>query len=423
MSQTPEKPGQIPPEACYDEDEINLLDLLLVILKRREMIFKAVCVVFILSIIISLLLPKSYIATSRILPPQEKGSSMSGLLSQVGGSLGGLASGMFGGNSTSDVYIGILKSRTVADNIIKKFNLKDYYEIEYMAVMYEKLADISSFDVDNKSQIISIMVEDHDPQRAADMANSYVEALDYMNRSVNITEGQRKRAFLEERLQTVKEDLIRSEINLKVFQEKYKLISINEQAKVTIEGAASLKAQIIAAQTELEVLKNFGTQKQNEALKLQAGINELQKQLSKIESGGDENAFYIPFNELPELGMQLARLTREFKIQENVFELLTSQYELAKIEEAKDVNTIQLLDKAVPPDKKAKPKRGLIVILCTFAAFFIAVFTAFFLEFVEKIKNEDEMRYKALENNFKNINLKGYIAIFKKCMEKLKNKN
>jgi uncharacterized protein involved in exopolysaccharide biosynthesis len=336
---------------------------------------------------------------------------MSGLLSQVGGTLGGLGLDILGGDSTSDVYVGILESRTVADNLIRKYDLMELYETKYMADTYKALSDMSAFAVDSRSQIISISVEDPNPQMASKIANGYVEELDVINRTVNITEGQRKRIFLEKRLLTVKEDLIKAETELQAFQEKYKLVSLEEQARVAIEGAAEIKAEIIAAQTELEVLKDFGTERQNEAVMLKARIAELQKQLARIESGGetnDESDFYIPFNELPDLGVRLARLTREFKIQENVFELLTSQYELAKIEEAKDVNTIQVLDEAVPPDKRAKPRRKLIVILTTFVAFFFSIFLAFFLEFVERVKFEDEDRYNVLVKHFKDIDLEKY---------------
>ncbi len=289
--------------------------------------------------------------------------------------------------------------------------MKDLYNIKYMASMYKKLSTMSSFGVDSKSQIISISVENRDPQMAADLANSYVEALDAVNRKVNVNEGQRKRIFLEKRLKKVKKDLINAETALKAFQEKNKLVLLDDQAKAVIEGAAEIKAQIIESQTELKVLKDFGTTKQNEAVRLQAKIAELQNQLDRIESGGngkDNDSFYISFNKLPGLGMQLADLTREAKIQENVFELLTSQYEMAKVEEAKDGNTIQVLDRAVPPDKKAKPRRSLIVILCTFMAFFFSIFAAFFLEFIGKIKVEDEDRYNALVKNFKDIDLKKY---------------
>ena len=403
---------QLPPDDF--DDEINLLDLLQVILNRKKMIFLITVCAILLSVIVSLLLPKKYTATARILPPQESGSGISGLLSQAGGMLGGLAGSFISGKSTSDLYVGILKSRTVADALIDKFDLKNLYEQKYMEDVYKNLAKRTDISVSRKDQIISISVEEKDPQQAAEMANTYVQMLDKINRTVNITEGHRKRVFLENRLKKVHKDLSKAEIELKEFQEKYKLIAIEEQAKVSIEGAAKLKGEIIAAQIELEVLKQFGTERQNEAVMLKSKIAELQNQLTKIETGrvdknlhkngqaaNENSSLFIPFDEFPALGLQLMRLMREAKIQEKVFELMTTQYELAKIEEAKDVNTIQVLDEAVPPDKKSSPKRSLIVILSTFMAFFMAVFLAFFMEFIERIKTEDKERYQQIKQGLK----------------------
>jgi len=210
-------------------------------------------------------------------------------------------------------------------------------------------------------------------------------------------------------MKKVMEDLSRAEIELKAFQEKHRLVAIGEQARVAIEGAAKIKGEIIASETELEVLKEFGTEKQREAIMLKSKIAELGKQLAKIETGNQEKGkandgnkheenpdFHIPFKELPELGMQLARLTREAKIQEKVFELLTSQFEMAKIEEAKDMNTVQFLDRAFPPDQRSSPRRTVIVILSTVVAFFFAVFFSFVLEYVDRIKREEPERYNQL---------------------------
>ncbi len=398
----------------YYEDEINLIDLLMVLFKRKKMIFFVVFLAIALSISISLILPKMYTATARILPPQETKTGLSGLLSQAGGMLGDLAGGFITAKTGPELYVGILESRTVADILIKKFDLKKIYEKEYLEKTYEKLADRSDIKVARDTQVISVSVKDRDPQRAADMANLYVDALDQINRKVNITEGQRKRAFLETRLGKVKEDLVKAELDLKEFQEKYKLVSIDEQARVAIEGAAQIKGEIIAAQTELQVLRQFGTERQNEAIVLKSKIRELKNQLAKIERGapgtaslkGNKTAknnsdFYIPFNELPELGMQLVRLMREAKIQEEIFKLITTQYELAKIEEAKDVDTIQILDRAVPPDYKSSPKRALIVILSAVVAFFLAIFLAFFFEYFNRLKAEDQDRYQQLVRSIK----------------------
>ncbi|SPD74587.1 Lipopolysaccharide biosynthesis protein [uncultured Desulfobacterium sp.] len=383
------------------EDEINLLDLLMVIVKRKKMIACIVGCVFVLSIIISLLLTRMYTATATILPPSESNSSLSGLVSQTEGALGGLAGGLFGQTSNAELYVGMLKSRAVADMLNERFDLKKLWDREYLENIYDTLADQSRIETSAKTKIITISYEDKDPQMAADMANAYVEALDRLNRKLNITEGQRKREFLEKRLKDVKEDLKKSESELRQFQEKNKLITIDDQAKVTIEGAAKIKGEIIAAQTELEVLMQFGTERQNEAVMLKSKIEELQKQLARIETGDKDdtqNNLFIPVRELPSLGMELADRIREAKVQEKVFELITSQYELAKIEEAKDVNTIQVLDKAVPPELRSSPKRALIVLLSSFTAFFMAVFLAFFLEFVERLKTEDPERYLQIKN-------------------------
>ncbi|MBW1767370.1 MAG: lipopolysaccharide biosynthesis protein [Deltaproteobacteria bacterium] len=396
-------PNNLPPE-YYDEDEINLLDLLLVLLKRKWLIFWVTFLAIVLSLVISLRLPEKFTATARILPPQESNSGMSSLLSQAGGAFGGLAASIVGGKTSADLYVGIMESRTIADILIKKFNLKKLWEMDLMAPVYSNLADLTSISVDKTTRIISVSVEDINPVMAADIANAYIAELDNVNRTVNVTAAQRKRAFLEKRLEKAKDDLIEAEAELQGFQEKYKLVSINDQAKISMEGAAKIKGEIIVAQTDLEVLKQFGTERQNEAIMLKSKIDELQKQLARIESGNpskDKDNFYIPFTELPNLGMKLARLMRETKIQEEVFGLLTSQYELAKIEEAKDMNTIQILDEAVPPDRKSGPKRRLIVILSTLVAFFLAVFLAFFMEFIQRIKTEDQERYQMMVDYLK----------------------
>ena len=398
----------------YIEDEINLIDYFLVLLKHKRMIYCIVALAIIFSVVVSLLLPNMYTATARVLPPKEPDSGLSALLTQSGGPLGGLAGSFMQGKTTPDLYVGMLESRTVADVLIKEFNLKELYKKKYLEDVYKHLAKRINIRVSRKDQIISVSVEDKDPRRAADMANTYLDALDRINRTVNITEGQRKRVFLEKRLKEAKNDLYRAEIELKEFQEKYKLVSIEEQAKVAIEGAAKIKGEIIVARTELEVLKKFGTERQNEAVMLKAKIVELQNQLGKIENGNPginapkengtaegESNFYIPFNELPALGMQLGRLIREAKIQEKVFELVTSQYEMAQIAEAKDVNTIQILDHAVPPDKISSPKRSLIIILSTVVALFLSIFLAFFVEYFQRLKIEDKERYQQLVNSTK----------------------
>jgi uncharacterized protein involved in exopolysaccharide biosynthesis len=371
--------------------DINLSEYLKVILNYRNLIGYIVGSTFILSIIISLLLPKMYVATARVLPPQEKNNGIISLLSGAENSpLSGLATSLVGSQTPAALYVGIMKSRSVADALIEEFNLKKLYDKKYIEDVYKILEDRSAIKISKKDQIISVSVKDRDPQRAADMANAYVEMLDQINRKLNTTQGKRKRLFLEGRLKEVRADLEKAEIELRTFQEKYNLVAIEEQAKVAIEGAAEIKGQIIAAQTELEVLKQFGTEKQIEAVMLKAKIEELTKQLGAIEQGERPDTkvsdlpapdkvsnFYIPFDDLPRLGLQLMRLMREAKIQEKLFELITAQYEMAQIEEAKDVDTIQVLDSAVPPEKKVSPKRSRIVLVFTTLSFIGTILSIF----------------------------------------------
>ena len=379
--------------------EISLSEYRDVLLKHRKLIGYSVGAAFVFSIILSLLLPKMYVATARILPPLENKGAISALLSNPDNPLSGIAGSVIGNQSTASLYVGIMKSRSVADALIDKFNLRDLYSSRYIEDVYAKLEDRSSFTISKKDQIITVSVLDQDPERAANMANAYVDMLDKTNRKLNITQGKRKRLFLENRLHNVRTDLGDAEVKLKSFQEKYDLVSIEEQAKVAIEGAAEIKSQIIAAQTELEVLKQFGTEKQIEAIMLKAKIEELRKQLGAIEQGikqetdasnpsttGKEPNFYIPFDDLPRLSLELMRLTREAKIQEKLFELLIAQYEMARIEEAKDVDTIQVLDRAVVPEKKVSPKRSKIVIVSTILAFLVTAILALGKEYRWSLK-------------------------------------
>lgn len=401
-----------PPAPDYPENQIKLADLFLVLLKRKRLIFLLVGLAVVCSVVYSLFLPSIYTATARILPPMRSEAISAGFY-PTGAMVEGMGLAM-GAKSSADVFTGILQSRTVAEMLIKRFNLHEVYKQKIKDTLYRQLGGNTDIQISRKTQIVTVSVDDKDPELASKLANAYVDALDEINRKVNTTEGHRKRIFLEDRLETVKKDLITAEMAHKEFQEKHKLIAIDAQAKAAIEGAARIKGEIIAAQTELEVLKQFGTVRQNEAIMLRSKIAELENQLTRIESGKPErnprkeismtkeaSEFYIPFSELPELGLQLARLSREAKIQEKVFELLTSQYELAKIEEAKDVNTIQVLDRAVPPDRKSKPKRSVIVVLSVVVVFFLSVFLAFFLEYVNRLKTDDPERYRQIARHLR----------------------
>lgn len=367
----------------------NLSLYIAIIFKHKRFIGIVVAAALLLSIIISFLIPKMYRATTLILPPRDTSPGLASLFSGSDDSLIGLAGTLTSGQTPAALYVGIMKSRSVAESLERKFELKKVYGLQFSEDVHARLANRSVIDISKKDQLISVSVMDRDPRRAADMANAYVEILSRINGRLNSTQGKRKRVFLEGRLKEVRADLEKAEMALKAFQEKYQLVAIDEQARIAIEGAAELQGQIATAQTELKVLKKFGTDKQIEAVMLKARIEELRKQLKSIEKGerqatGDESLnFYLPFNTLPRLGMELMRLKREAKVQEKLFELLTTQYEMARIEEAKDVDAVQVLDEAVTPEKKASPNRRMIVLSSVVIALILSVVLAFVLEYFD----------------------------------------
>jgi len=369
-----------------DSKEVTLADYWQVIYASRRMILTCVLLALVISVVVSLLLPETYRATARILPPQSGATGLASLIAGDEGLLGTMAGSLAAGKTPAELYVGILQSRSVADKLAERFGLKKLYRVRYREDVYRKLARFTEVRIDRRSRIISVSVEDRDPVRAAAMANTYVEALDGINRRLNISEGQKKSRFLEQRLKKVEADLKRAEDLLRAFQEKYRLVSLQQQAEAVIKAAAELRAQIIASRTRLEVLRQFGTERQNEAVRLRAEIKELERQLARLEGSSktasssqavEDRGAMVPLSRLPELGLELARLTREAKIQEKLYGLITSQYELAKIEAARDVNVIQVLDRAVAPEKKAGPNRPAIVMVSCFMALMFAILLAF----------------------------------------------
>ena len=385
------------------DDEINLLEYLLVIAKNWRMITKVTAVAFVLSCGAALLLPNIYTATTRIMPPNE---SKGGLASMLGG-MGDLAAlaGISGGGSSGDLYVGMLNSRTVADAIIDRFHLMEVYEQDYRVKMYEKLQQLVSISLGKKDGIVAVSVEDEDPERAAAIANAYVEELKKLNLELNLSSSGRQRLFLEKRLDIVKADLKRAEEALGAFQKEHNAFKLDDQASAIIEAIAKLKGEIASKEVALSVARSFQTEQNSEVKALREALAGLNKQLRGLEQSPEGSRvsgdIFISTSSVADVGLQYARVMREFKVQESLFELLTKQYELAKIEESKDTSTIQVLDAAVVPDKKSKPKRSLIVLAVTFVAGFMAVLWAFISEFGQRIDNNDLAVWGEIKGQFR----------------------
>jgi tyrosine-protein kinase Etk/Wzc len=374
------------------DDDINLLDLWRVLVKRKKLIGLIVGGAFVGSITVSLLLPKMYASTASVLPPQQESSLSAGLTaSQLSvNSLGGMAGGFLGLKSPSDLWVGILKSETVRDAIITRFDLKTLYR--------DKTIEDTRSDLDknvwirkSKEDIISVTVEDKDPKRSAEMANAFVEELDKVNKRVVMTSGGRMRAFVEKRLAESKEDLAKVEEQVRVFQDKNRAVKLDDQSKAMIEAMGKVKGQLMAREVELQTLLSYATPNNPQAEILQSQVEELRTTLRDLEEGrkGEPAAsktIFIPPARIPDLVLQYERLLRDAKVQETLYGLLTQQYEMARIQEAKDSPTVQILDVAKVPQRKSRPKRLLIVLMSSSTATFFGAFLAFCVEFVEKVK-------------------------------------
>lgn len=382
------------------EEEINLLELLRVLVRNLPLIVKIVAAAAILSVIYSLTLKNVYSAKATLLPPQkDSGGGAAALLASMGGGLGSLAGG-FGGGST-DLYMGILKSRSVADSVIKRLDLHTELKSKNADDTRKKLQNLVKFQA-GKDGIITITADNKEPAKAALLANTFVDELQKKSLQLNLTKASTERSFLEKRLTGVKQDLKVAEDEMKSFQEKNKTIKADSQAAAAIEGIARLKAEIVTKEVQLSALRHSMTDESPEVKSLLAGIGRMRSQLGAMSGGGDGGV--IPAaGSVPSIGLEYVRRLRELKTQEALYEQLTKQYELAKISEARDSSSLQVLDEAVTPLRKSKPKRALIVILSTVTAFFCAVFFVFIREYLSKLPPEDSTILEEMKGDLKGM--------------------
>jgi uncharacterized protein involved in exopolysaccharide biosynthesis len=341
--------------------------------QHRRVLWRASICALLASTLVAFLIPARYESVTRLMPPEGQSGSGAGMLAAMAGrasgiGLSGIASDLLGGSNSGALFVGILGSQTVADRLIQQFNLRQVYWASKMEDARERLARHTSLSEDRKSGIITIGFTDHDPQRAAAIAHAYVTELDRLVAEVSTSSARRERIFLEGRLHAVKADLDAAAGKFSDFASKNSAIDIPAQGKAMVEAAATLQGHLIAAESELSGLQQIYTANNVRVRSLQARVNELRQQLDKL--GGDlsgdaqsEDALYPSIRKLPILGVTYADLYRQTKIEETVYELLTQQYELAKVQEAKEIPAVKVLDAAVVPTKKSFPPRLLIVFL------------------------------------------------------------
>src|SRR5258708_27826059 len=339
---------------------------------------------FVASALMALLMHNRYQSVTPLMPPDTQSSAGLGLLAamsskSLGGFSGGIATDLLGVKSSGALFVGIVGSQTVQDRVIRDFDLQRVYWDSKIEDARRDLAEHTDVAEDRKSGIVSMGVTDRDPKRAAAMARSYVDELDRLVAQVSTSSARRERIFLEERLKTVKAELDTTAKNFSNFASKNTAIDIPAQGKAMVEAAANLQGRLIAAQAELSGLQQIYTNNNVRVRAAEARVNELQEKLTELGAGdpggnaNEEGALYPSIRRLPVLGVTYADLFLQTKIQATVFELLTQQYETAKVQEAKEIPSVKVLDGAVIPTKKSFPPRLLLTTLGTLLGLAVAM--------------------------------------------------
>lgn len=373
----------------HDGDEINLLDLLIVLAKHKLLIIGGTLGAGFVTAIISLLMTPIFLAETKIYVPQSSPGLSTQLLSQIG-PMAGLAGA--GKASPNDLYIEILKSRPARDRIIDRFGLVKVYKSESHDLARKALLDNIKAKQDMKSGVITFGVEDTDPKRSAAMANAFIEEFRTLNKAMALTEASQRRLFFEEQLKDSKISLVKAEDALKSFQEKTGAVKIDAQASAVIEGIAQLRAQIAAKEVQLKVMRTFSTPQNPDIQRADEELKAMREQVGRLESKNSGDSFIVATGNLPSTGTEYLRRMRDLKFNETLYELLISQYQSAKLDEARDAIVVQVIEKAEPPDHKTRPKRAQMVILAMFVGFLATVFAAFIFQFKENAAFDPENR-------------------------------
>lgn len=382
-----------PTESRNEVERSHFLDLLIVLAKRKLFIFQFASIAAVLTIFIVLLLPNTYTAESKIMPPQQN-QSMGAMaaLSQLGqlGPLAALAGQGMGLRNPSDIYVAMLRSRTVADDLIDRFSLMSVYNKKLRVDARRRLEALTEIST-TKEGVIAISVEDRDKKRAADLANGYVEELEKLTKTLAVTEAGKRRLFFEREVKMASEDLANAEVALKQTQEKTGLILLDSQSRAMIESMTALRARVAAQEVIVQEMQTFATPENPELVREKGALTALRAQLDKLEGGQGKRMFAdVPIENVPTVGLEYVRKYRDVKYREALFELLAKQYEAAKIDEARDSLIVQQLDRAVPPERKSSPLRAMIVISVTLLAFLMAVAWVYFSEGMDRAKDDPE---------------------------------
>lgn len=403
MSSRP-KMVDIPDAAAVGPARVDLFELLSEIVRNTGKILLTCLVAAVITSIIVLLIPNKYTGRTRLLPPQQNQSVATMMLGQLG-PLAGLAGKDLNIKNMNDVYVAMLKSRTLAESMVKDFDLQKRYKAEKIQDAVERLEKNTRVAL-NRDNTIDVEVSDRDPALAAKMANAYVDGLMRISRTLAVTEASRRRLFFESQLKSVRDDLALAESELRRVQERTGLIEPNTQARTIVMAVADLRAQIAAREVQLSSMRTFATENNPDYIQLSREISALRDQLARLQKDKNlgEGDTQIATKSVPEVGLEFVRKLRDVKYNETLYEVLSKQYEIARIDEAKDAAVVQVLDPAVLPERKSSPQRTLIVLLVTIVTFIFAVlfFAGRYLLFAGPMGDNRRLRLRQLRSELAN---------------------
>jgi tyrosine-protein kinase Etk/Wzc len=387
--------------------DVYFLDFLIVLSKRRRFIFLFTAAAAVLTVIAVLVLPSSYTAETTILPPAQNSSLSSALMGQLGGAgaLASAAGASLGIKNPSDMYVSLFQSRTIEDAMIQRFGLMAKYHAKKESQARSAFESHAKVVLNTKDGIIHVTVKDGDPKQAADMANGYVDEFRKLSAHLAITEASQRRVFFEQQLLESKEDLAKAEEALKNTEQSTGVLQIDSQARSLIESAATLRAQVVAKEVQLQGMRSYATEDNPEVVTAEQQLAALKEQLAKLAGSdqGSSSDFIVPKGKVPEAGMEYLRRLRDVKYYETISELVAKQYEIAKLDEARQGAITQVVDVAVPPDHRSFPKRAISVIVVTILSFFLACVWCIFMGRM-RIRNEEpevRQRLDALRATFR----------------------
>jgi tyrosine-protein kinase Etk/Wzc len=361
------------------ETKVSLLDILVLLAGKKRFIVRFVLCAAVLATVVSFLLQNRYEAKIVLMPPSQSSSAGSALLGQLGnlGSLGSLAS-MTGLSmkNPADMYLSFLTSRTVEDALISRFGLMQEYHEKRLSEARKELERRTTAVAGTKDGLIRLSIEDGDPKRAAELANGYVEEFRKLSATLAITEAARRRLFFEQQLRDAKDNLTTAEEAMRKTQQSTGVLQIDSQARSLIESAAILRGQVVAKQVQIQSMRSFAAEDNPELILAKQQLAALEGQLQRVAGSESDTGTDINLSKgrVTESGMEYIRRFRDLKYHETVYELLAKEFEIAKLDEAREGSMIQLVDAAVVPDKKSFPPRLLIIIGVTMLSFFVAAF-------------------------------------------------